>query len=150
MQVCSHYCCRSGSEHALLCKRKQAGGRRVSPGAAGVHTSGCLVVLPAGPGPGWVNQAGRGGPRLGYFGAAALWASHRVCRSDGGCWRGQGRSTYGRRGLWWCGGGHRPQQSVSVCGGEPSQSPGLYPSAVGRHKEPSRSRTSPGRCESPS
>lgn len=65
-----HQYCRSCSEHAPLGRRMQAGGCRVSPGAA-VHMSGYLMELPGVPGPDWTNQAGRVGPRFGYFGTVS-------------------------------------------------------------------------------
>lgn len=98
VQMCIHHYCRSCGEHAPLGRRMYPGGCRVSLGAA-VHTSDWLMVLLAGPGPGWLNQAGKGGPRLGYFGAVVPWAACRVSCSDGGCWRGQNWLTCGHLGL---------------------------------------------------
>lgn len=149
-KICIHYCCRSCSEHAPLCRKKPAGGCRVFLGAGGVHVPGCLTVLPVGLGLDFLNRVDRGGPRLGYFWAAVFWAACRVDCSEGGCWSCRGCLPCGHCGLWWWGSGHRLQQNVSVCGSESPQSPDLYLSAMEQHKELFHSHTSPGWCEWPS
>lgn len=72
-QTCIHYCCRSCSEHAPQHRRKKAEGCKVSLDAAQDWTCGCLYGAPVGPQPCWLNQAGKGEPRLGYFWDAVSW-----------------------------------------------------------------------------